>query len=93
MTVFSRYWLSRTIWIVAVSLVVSILLSLIGLMPWADNIRAAAGSMVIVASPDAGEPSASLAMYILPFVKEIVLIGLPMALAIGLGRLYRRIAS
>lgn len=78
-------WKSRTSIVLVVSLLLSLLLVTLELTDWAREINHQGYSH---GSPDAGKPNiAPILMYILPFVKEIILIGLPLLLTLGVMKL------
>ncbi|WP_191602415.1 hypothetical protein [Marinomonas algicola] len=71
-------WKSRLSFALFVSIVLSILMVTLELTPWAEQINHEGYS-----HGDEEEPSIpSVMIYILPFVKEIVLIGVPMLLTL-----------
>ena len=85
----TQQWQSRTSIVLIVSIVVSLLLVTIELTDWAAQINLAGYTH---GSPDGEKPNiAPILMYILPFVKELVLIGVPMLLTLGVIKLYGRI--
>lgn len=78
-------WKSRTSIVLVVSLLVSLLLITLELTDWAGEINHQGYSH---GSPDGEKPSiAPILMYILPFVKEIVLIGIPLLFTLGIIKL------
>lgn len=81
-----QQWQSRTAIVLLVSVIISLLLVTLELTDWAAQINLAGYSH---GSPDGEKPNiAPILMYILPFVKELVLIGVPMLLTLGLVKVY-----
>ncbi|MDO6840497.1 hypothetical protein Q4602_13505 [Paraglaciecola chathamensis] len=78
------HWKSRTFVVLAISIVVSILLISLELTDWAAQINQQGYSH---GSEGKGIPSAL--RYILPFVKELVLIGVPLLLSLLLMKVLR----
>jgi hypothetical protein len=79
-------WKPRSAIILAASLGISIFMIALEMTDWATQINQQGYSH------GDGEPSnpASVLQYILPFVKEMVLIGVPMSLSLFLMRLFGR---
>lgn len=76
-----KHWQSRTAIVLIVSTIVGLLLTSLELTAWAEKINHQGYSH------DAGEEVArnipTVMRYILPFVKEIILVGLPLLITLG----------
>ncbi|MGY8896847.1 MAG: hypothetical protein ACKVI8_02360 [Paraglaciecola sp.] len=81
------HWKSRTFVVLAISIVVSILLISLELTDWAAQINQQGYSHGSEGGDGKGIPSAL--RYILPFVKELVLIGVPLLLSLLLMKVSR----
>lgn len=82
----TQQWQSRTSIVLIVSIVVSLLLVALELTDWAAQINLAGYTH---GSPDGEKPNiAPILMYILPFVKELVLIGVPMLITLGIIKIF-----
>ncbi|ASM49007.1 hypothetical protein PESP_a0809 [Pseudoalteromonas espejiana DSM 9414] len=80
-----QQWQSRTSIVLIVSLLVSLLLVSLELTDWAAQINQQGYTH---GAPDGEKPNiAPVLMYILPFVKELILIGVPMLLTLGIAKL------
>ncbi|MDB1124706.1 hypothetical protein [Vibrio algarum] len=79
-------WKSRLAVVLAVSVVISVGMVMLDMTDWATQINQQGYSHGEGDGPDV--PSAL--MYILPFVKEIVLIGVPMSISLLLMRIFGR---
>lgn len=80
-----QQWQSRTSIVLIVSVLVSLLLVSLELTDWAAHIN----QQGFTHGPADGEKPniAPVLMYILPFVKELILIGVPMLLTLGIAKL------
>ncbi len=80
-----QQWKTRTSIVFVVSVLVSLLLVSLELTDWAAQINQQGYSH---GAAEGEKPKiASILMYILPFVKELILIGVPMLLALGIAKL------
>lgn len=84
-------WQSRLLMVMLVSLLVSALLVTLELTGWAEQINQQGYSH---GDGDGGERSIPAAlMYILPFVKEFILIGVPMLLTLLWIKVFRKVKT
>lgn len=80
----------RTLWLVVTSLLVGAMLGLLTFTDWAEGLRVLDGTPISTApAEDAAMPA--IHMFIAPFIKEFVLIGVPLAIALFMGRLYKKL--
>jgi hypothetical protein len=87
-------WMSRVVIIFVISILVSALLVSLELTNWADQINEQGYSHGNIDGENSNIPS--IMMYALPFVKELILIGIPLFLTLGLMKmpaLLKRVAS
>jgi hypothetical protein len=92
MTVLKRNWKSRTLWISAISIIAALIMMTLTFTDWADAMRI--GGELAIQGSDGTQPEREIPavlMYIVPFIKEFVLIGVPMLLGIGIGRIYKKL--
>ena len=81
-----QQWQSRTSIVLIVSALVSLLLVSLELTDWAAQINQQGYTH---GAADGEKPNiAPVLMYILPFVKELILIGVPMLLTLGIIKLF-----
>tara|TARA_B110000046_G_C12838602_1_gene332600 strand:+ start:19 stop:312 length:294 start_codon:yes stop_codon:yes gene_type:complete len=81
-----QQWQSRTSIVLIVSVLVSLLLVCLELTDWAAQINQQGYTH---GAADGEKPKiAPVLMYILPFVKELILIGVPMLLTLGIIKLF-----
>lgn len=82
-------WQTRTLIILAVSIAISLLLVSLELTSWAEQINLQGE---LHSEGGEGKPNMPAVLkYFLPFVKEIVLICVPLFLTLGLMKLSRRL--
>ena len=80
-----QQWKTRTSVVLIVSVLVSLILVTLERTDWAIQINLQGYSH---GSPEGEKPNiAPVLMYILPFVKELILIGVPMLLTLGVAKL------
>lgn len=80
-----QQWKTRTSIVLIVSVLVSLILVTLERTDWAMQINLQGYSR---GSPEGEKPNiAPILMYILPFVKELILIGVPMLLTLGVAKL------
>lgn len=80
-----QQWKTRTSIVLVVSVLVSLLLVSLELTDWAAQINQQGYSH---GAAEGEKPKiAPILMYILPFVKELILIGVPMLLTLGIAKL------
>ncbi|KPV90529.1 hypothetical protein AN395_03123 [Pseudoalteromonas sp. P1-30] len=80
-----QQWKTRTSIVLVVSVLVSLLLVSLELTDWAAQINQQGYSH---GTAECEKPKiAPILMYILPFVKELILIGVPMLLTLGIAKL------
>ncbi|KHM49906.1 MULTISPECIES: hypothetical protein [Pseudoalteromonas] len=80
-----QQWKTRTSIVLIVSVLVSLILVTLERTDWAMQINLQGYSH---GSPEGEKPNiAPVLMYILPFVKELILIGVPMLLTLGVAKL------
>ena len=80
-----QQWKTRTSIVLVVSVLVSLLLVSLELTDWAAQINQQGYSH---GAAEGEKPKiAAILMYILPFVKELILIGVPMLLTLGIAKL------
>ena len=81
-----QQWKTRTSIVLIVSVLVSLILVTLEQTDWAMQINLQGYSH---GSPEGEKPNiATVLKYILPFVKELVLIGVPMLLTLGIAKLF-----
>ncbi|MEM5507420.1 hypothetical protein WNY98_00930 [Pseudoalteromonas sp. AS71] len=81
-----QQWKTRTSIVLIVSVLVSLILVALERTDWAMQINLQGYSH---GSAEGEKPNiAPILMYILPFVKELVLIGVPMLLTLGIAKLF-----
>jgi len=81
-----QQWKTRTSIVLIVSVLVSLILVTLERTDWAIQINLQGYSH---GAPEGEKPNiAPILMYILPFVKELVLIGVPMLLTLGIIKLF-----
>lgn len=92
MTVLKKNWKSRTLWISAISIIVSLIMMTLTFTDWAEAMRIG-GELAIQGNEgiDPEREMPAVLMYIVPFIKEFVLIGVPMLLGIGIGTVYKKV--
>jgi hypothetical protein len=89
MSILTQSWKQRTSWLVLVSLLVGLLLTLLTFTDWAEGMRivdAASASQ----PPEGDRDMPAALMIIAPFIKEFVLIGIPLAMSLAIGKFYTR---
>jgi len=80
-----QQWKTRTSIVLIVSVLVSLILVTLERTDWAMQINLQGYSH---GSPEGEKPNiAPILMYILPFVKELILIGVPMLFTLGVAKL------
>lgn len=78
-------WKTRTSLVLIVSVLISLLLVTLELTDWAAQINQQGYSH---GAPEGEQPNIpSFLMYILPFIKELILMGVPMFLTLGIAKL------
>jgi len=80
-------WKSRTVIILVVSIVISVLMIALELTSWAEQMNQQGHQPHGDGKGKGDMPS--ILRYILPFVKEILLIGVPLFITLGLMKLTR----
>lgn len=80
-----QQWKTRTSIVLVISVLVSLLLVSLELTDWAAQINQQGYTH---GAADGKKPNITpVLMYILPFVKELILIGVPMLLTLGIAKL------
>ncbi|MCT8985563.1 hypothetical protein [Shewanella phaeophyticola] len=83
-------WKPRLCYVLAISIFVSILLVSLEWTSWAEQINAQGYSH---GDGEGKSKMPSILMYILPFVKELILIGVPMLITVGIAKLIGRFSK
>lgn len=87
--VLAKDWQTRTAWLIAASLMAAMLFWAVGFTEWADGFRMSAPAAAAALQEEALSMPAAV-RFVVPFVKTLLLIGLPMLLGLGVGALYQR---
>lgn len=91
MTVLAKDWKFRMLIILLVLAVTSLLSTLLTFTTWAEEVRMASTVLVEQGSQqEEVQTIPKLLMFIVPFIKEAILIGVPLFLALLAGKLYAR---
>lgn len=83
-------WKSRLFYVLAISILVSVMLVSLEWTSWADQINMQGYTH---GDGEGKGKMPSILMYILPFVKELILIGVPMLITVALAKLIGRFSK
>lgn len=85
MSILTQNWIQRTSWLLLISLGVAGFLALLTFTNWAESMRIVEVALLSQPSESEREMAAGI-RFIAPFIKEIILIGIPLAISLLIGR-------